>query len=128
MKAEALYFTGVTGFFAAVSVPYLAYGDDPAGGAVLVVCALMAALVALFLWVQYLRLGRRPEDRGDGEIAERAGPLDFFPAHSTAPVVTAVGLALLGLGVVFGLWLFLIGLAVLAGGVFGFVFQYARGG
>ncbi|WP_431784248.1 aa3-type cytochrome oxidase subunit IV [Streptomyces chumphonensis] len=125
MRAEALYFTGVAGFFAVVAPVYLRYGDDPAGGAVLVVCSLMAGLVAFFLWTQYRRRGRRPEDRREGEIVERAGPLDFFPPRSHAPVVTAAGTALLGLGVVFGLWLFLIGFAVLTGGVFAFVLQYA---
>ncbi|MBW1603608.1 cytochrome c oxidase subunit 4 [Streptomyces sp. JJ66] len=127
MRAEAWYFTGVSAFFALVTVPYAVWGDDPAGRAILVVACLMSALIAFFLWTQFRRRGRRPEDRREGEIADRAGPLDFFPPHSLAPVVTAAGFALVGTGVVFGLWLALIGFAVLAGGVFGFVFQYARG-
>ncbi|MGD9484318.1 cytochrome c oxidase subunit 4 [Streptomyces sp. TRM70308] len=126
MRAEALYFTGVAVFFGVVSVPYLMYGDDPAGGAIVVVACLMAALVAFFLWTQFRKRGRRPEDRREGEIVERAGPLDFFPPHSTAPVLTAAGFALVAAGFVFGLWLGLIGLAVLAGGVLAFVFQYAH--
>lgn len=46
--------------------------------------------------------------------------------HSIWPSLTAAGAALLALGVVFGLWLFLIGMGVALAGVFGMVFQYAR--
>jgi cytochrome c oxidase subunit IV len=99
---------------------------DPAGSTALIVSFLMSALVAFFLWTQYRRRGRRPEDRRDGEVKERAGPLDFFPPHSVWPVVAALGYTLLALGVVFGLWLFLIGIGVAAYGIFGFVFQYIR--
>ncbi|WP_340384049.1 cytochrome c oxidase subunit 4 [Streptomyces sp. SS7] len=56
------------------------------------------------------------------------GPLDFFPPHSGWPVVTALGFALAATGVVYGLWLFLIGFGILARGVLGMVFQYVHRG
>lgn len=52
--------------------------------------------------------------------------MDFFSPHSIWPPLTAMGMAVLALGVVFGLWLFLIGLGLALAGVFGMVFQYAR--
>ena len=55
-----------------------------------------------------------------------SSPVAFFPDESHWPVLTALGFALAATGVVFGLWLFLIGLGVLALGVFGMVFQYAH--
>lgn len=129
MKVEAIYFTGVALFFAVTSAIYIPWsGAEPAGSAALVVSFLMSSLVAFFLWTQYYRRGTRPEDRHEGKIAERAGPLDFFPPHSIWPVVSALGFTLLALGVVFGLWLFLIGFAVVSYGVFRFVFQYATRG
>ncbi|MEE1942095.1 cytochrome c oxidase subunit 4 [Streptomyces sp. TRM 70361] len=128
MRAETYLFGGVALFFALISVGYGLLSDDAAGTAALSVAFLMAAMVALFLGVQHRRHGGRPEDRRDGEIADRAGPLDFFPDGSPWPVVTALGTTLLGAGVAFGLWLFLLGFGVLAAGVFGFVFQYARRG
>ncbi|MEE1928974.1 cytochrome c oxidase subunit 4 [Streptomyces sp. TRM 70351] len=127
MRTEALYFAGVAAFFAVISVPYLLYAQDPAGSAIVVIAVLMASLVAFFLGTQYRRRGKRPEDRREGEIAERAGPLDFFPPHSPWPVITAAGFTVLALGVVYGLWLLLIGFVVLAAGVFGFAFQYPDG-
>jgi hypothetical protein len=59
-------------------------------------------------------------------VADGAGPVAFFPDESMWPVVTALGSAVTATGVVYGLWLFLIGLGVLARGVFGMVFQYPQ--
>ena len=66
--------------------------------------------------MNYRRKGLRPEDRKEADVRERAGPVDFFPPHSAWPVQIAAGAAVIALGVVFGLWLFLIGLGVVAGG------------
>ncbi|MFF3906738.1 cytochrome c oxidase subunit 4 [Streptomyces sp. NPDC001848] len=128
MKTEAVLFGGVAVFFAGSAVLYGAWSRDPAGTACLVIAFGMAALVAFFCAVQYRRKGRRPQDRKDAEVMDAAGPLEFFPARSPWPVVTALGFALAATGVVFGLWLCLIGLGVLARGVLGMVFQYAARG
>ncbi|WP_316750948.1 aa3-type cytochrome oxidase subunit IV [Streptomyces herbicida] len=126
MKVEALLFGGVALFFVAVAALYGAWSHDPAGTAALIVAGGMAAVIAFFCAVQYVRKGRRPQDRTDAEVADGAGPLEFFPAESVWPLVTAFGFALAATGVVFGLWLFLIGFGVLARGVLGMVFQYVN--
>ncbi|MCH5671307.1 aa3-type cytochrome oxidase subunit IV [Streptomyces gilvus] len=128
MKTESLFFGGVALFFAGSAALYGWWAREPAGSAVLVVAFLMAALISFFTAVQYRRKGRRPQDRTDAEVADGAGPLEFFPPDSRWPVVTAFGFALTATGVVYGLWLFLIGLVVLARGVAGFVFQYVDRG
>ncbi|MER8010674.1 MULTISPECIES: cytochrome c oxidase subunit 4 [unclassified Streptomyces] len=128
MKAESLFFAGVALFFAGTAVLYGWWAREPAGSAVLAVAFLMAALVSFFTAIQYRRKGRRPQDRNDAEVADAAGPVEFFPPDSPWPVVTALGFAVAALGVVYGLWLFLIGCAVLARGVAGFVFQYVGRG
>ncbi len=71
--------------------------------------------------------GARPEDRKEAEIRESFGFRGFFPPRSAYPVLTAAGSAVLAVGVVYGLWLALIGLGILAAGVFGFIFQFAQG-
>ncbi|GAA0673110.1 cytochrome c oxidase subunit 4 [Kitasatospora atroaurantiaca] len=126
MKDEAYLFTGVAVFFAVTASIYGVFSNEPAGTTALTVSFLMSTLIALFLWVHYERYGRRLQDRTDVPIMEGAGPLDFFPPHSLYPVVTAVGLTLMALGVVYGLWLFLIGAGVLLPGVVGFVFEYGQ--
>ncbi|MER7397816.1 cytochrome c oxidase subunit 4 [Streptomyces sp. NPDC000151] len=125
MKTEAVLFAGVAVFFAVTAGVYGRYGHDPAGASVLIVACLMAALVAFFLAVQYRRRGQRAQDRRDAEVADTAGPLDFFPPASPWPLVVAAGFTVVALGVVFGLWLALLGAGVLALGVFEMVFQYA---
>jgi hypothetical protein len=126
MKVEAILFGGVAAFFAAAATLYGWWSRDPAGTAALVIAFLMGALVSFFCAVEYRRKGRRPQDRTDAEVADAAGPLEFFPPKSPWPIVTALGVAILSTGVVYGLWLFLIGFGVLARGVLGMVFQYAR--
>ncbi|MEV6290927.1 cytochrome c oxidase subunit 4 [Streptomyces sp. NPDC051896] len=126
MKAEAMLFGGVAGFFGGSAALYGVWSKDETGTVVLVVACAMAALVAFFCLIQYRRRGTRAQDRTEAEVADGAGPVAFFPDESLFPIVTALGFALTATGVVFGLWLFLIGLGVLARGVFGMVYQYAH--
>ncbi|MFE7861372.1 cytochrome c oxidase subunit 4 [Streptomyces sp. NPDC101209] len=125
MRTESRLFAGVAVFFAVTAAGYGWRAREPAGTAALGIAFLMAALVAFFLHVQYRRRGLRAQDRPDAEIIETAGPLEFFSPHSPWPIVVALGAVLLALGIVFGLWLALLGLGVLGTGVFGLVFQYA---
>ncbi|MEU9718517.1 cytochrome c oxidase subunit 4 [Streptomyces sp. NPDC047976] len=123
MRGEAWLFTGTALFFGATTAVYAWLSDEPAGIAALCVSFVMSALVAAFLWRQHRRGGERPEDRADAEVREAGGRRVFFPARSLYPVLTAAGSALVGLGVVQGLWLCLIGFGVLLPGVLGFAFQ-----
>ncbi|MFF2078529.1 cytochrome c oxidase subunit 4 [Kitasatospora sp. NPDC058162] len=125
MKAEAYLFAGVAAFFAAAAGVYSWFAHEPAGKAALVVACLMSTLVAFFFWTQHVRRGRRPQDRTDAEIVSGAGPLDFFAPRSYYPALTAAGVALFGTGVVYALWLVLVGAGVTAAGVVGAMFQYA---
>ncbi|MFI0900405.1 cytochrome c oxidase subunit 4 [Streptomyces sp. NPDC020983] len=126
MTTEAWLFGGVSGFFLGTGLWYGIWSREPAGSAVLGVAFLMSALIAAFFTRTAREDGARPEDRRDGEIAERAGPVDFFPARSAFPPVVGAGAALCALGIVFGVWLFLLGLGVLLAGVLGLVFQYVH--
>lgn len=124
MKLEAFLFAGVAAFFAVVTSVYVALHREPAGTSALLVSFLMSSLISFFLWMQYRRHGERPQDRKESEVQDGAGPLAFFSPRSYFPVFTAVGTALAGTGVVYGLWLFLIGVGLIAPGVAGFVFQH----
>jgi hypothetical protein len=125
MKHESYLFAGVSLFFLVTATAYGWFSREPAGTVALLVSCLMAGIIAFFSMVNYRRKGLRPEDRADAEIRERAGTVDFFPPHSPYPVVTALGVVVLAIGVVSGAWIALIGLGILGCGVFGLVFQYA---
>ncbi|GAA0491733.1 MULTISPECIES: aa3-type cytochrome oxidase subunit IV [Streptomyces] len=124
MKIEAYLFGGVAVFFLVVDVVYALLALEPAGVAALTVSCLMAALVSLFCTMNHRRRGARPEDDKRAEIRERAGRLAFFPPKSGFPPLTALGAAVAGLGIVYGLWLFLIGCGLLVAGAFGLVFEF----
>ncbi|MER7707130.1 cytochrome c oxidase subunit 4 [Kitasatospora sp. NPDC097605] len=125
MKAEAYLFAGVATFFAVTAGIYGWFAKEPAGKAALIVACMMSTLVALFFQSQHVRRGRRPQDRTDAEIAAGAGLVEFFAPRSYYPVLTAVGVTLLACGLVFALWLGLVGAGVTAAGVIGATFQYA---
>lgn len=126
MRTETYMFAGVAAFFLVTDAVYYGLSRDPAGAAVLTVSFLMSGLLSFFLAVQYRRKGRRPEDSKSAEISERTGELDFFPPSSPYPPLASLALAVLAVGLVFGWWLFLIGLALLVAGLFGLVFQFVR--
>jgi hypothetical protein len=128
MKAEAYLFSGVAAFFLVTGAGYAWWSREPAGSAALMVSFLMASVIAFFFARSYQRRGPRPEDIKSSEVAERAGPLDFFPPRSPYPVMTAAGAAVAALGIVHGLWLFLIGMGILLAGALGLVFEYVHRG
>ncbi|UWE10446.1 cytochrome c oxidase subunit 4 [Actinacidiphila bryophytorum] len=129
MKTEAYLFGGVAVFFLGTTLGYaLTSGPEPAGTAALAVAFLMSSLVCFFFAQNYRRRGLRPEDDRQGEVLDRRGPVDFFPPDSPYPVVAGLGAALSALGIVYGLWLFLIGFGIIAAGVGGLVFQYVHRG
>jgi hypothetical protein len=129
MKAETFLFAAVAGFFLITGGFYIWWsGEEPAGSAVLAVAFLMSSAIAFFFARTHRQRGMRPEDRKDGEVAERAGTIDFFPPHSPYPPVIGAGAAATVLGIVFGLWLFLLGLGILLGAVCGTVFEFVHRG
>ncbi|GAA2757179.1 cytochrome c oxidase subunit 4 [Actinopolymorpha rutila] len=127
MKAEGYIFAILTGFFIIVTPIYWFLSHDPTGTSALVMTTLLAALVAFYVLLTARRVGPRPEDRKDAEIAEGAGELGFFSPHSWWPLACAASLSVIVLGIVFGWWLFIIGAGVGAMSVLGMVFEYYRG-
>ncbi|QWC85672.1 cytochrome c oxidase subunit 4 [Nocardioidaceae bacterium] len=127
MKVEAWVF-GVTAAFVWLFSPlYWFLSGDWTGTTALVMTALLASMGFGYLYFHASRMTPRPEDKLDGEIAEGAGELGFFPPFSWWPLWCAACLGVMVLGTVFGWWLF--GVGFILGGVAtaGLVFEYYRG-
>lgn len=127
MKAEAWIFGFNAAFFALVTPTYWFLSGDPTGTAALVMSTLLAALVTVYLGFHANKMDPRPEDRNEAEIVEGAGELGFFPPYSWWPLWCALTLGVIVLGVVFGWWLFIIGIGLGSIALIGWVFEFYRG-
>ena len=128
MKIETYIFGINAVFFALVAPAYWFIAKDPTGTAALVMTALLTILVTFYLGFHAKNMDPRPEDRQEGEIAEGAGELGFFPPYSWWPLWAAATAALAFYALALTAWWLLfiaVGLASVA--VSGWVFEYYRG-
>jgi hypothetical protein len=128
MKQEAWIFVACAIFFLLVTPAYWFIAGDPTGTAALTMTTLLAALIAFYLGFHASRMEPRPEDRPDGEIADGAGELGFFPPYSWWPLWCALTLAVMVFAVAMGTWwLFIIGAGVGLVALSGLIFEYYVG-
>ena len=127
MKAELWTFVVCMVFFGIVAPIYWVLTGDPTGSVALVMTTLLCALVSFYLAVVARQIPARPEDLSDAEIIDGTGELGFFPAASWWPLYCGMAASLVVLGVVFGWWLFLIGIVFGAVTIVGLVFEFYRG-
>ncbi len=127
MKSETWIFVICTVFFVLVAPAYWLITEDPTGTSALVMTALLTLLVSFYLGFHASRMEPRPEDRKDGEIADGAGELGFFPPYSWWPLWCGLTLGMIVLGVVIGWWLAIIGGVLGAVALTGLIFEYYRG-
>jgi Cytochrome c oxidase subunit IV len=127
VKVEGwLFFAGFF-FFSICSVVYGLLSGEPVGTVALAFTAGLAFLVGFYLLFTARQIDVRPEDRQDAEIADGAGELGFYSPHSWWPLAVGFSAALGFTGIVFGWWLFLIGVGCAVMAVIGLVFEYYRG-
>ncbi len=134
MKVEAWIFGVTTVFLVLVTPAYWLVtdstdkGGDWTGTSALVMTGLLTLMVALYLGFHAKKMDARPEDRKDGEIADGAGELGFFPPYSWWPLWCGATLGVMVFGVAAGAWwLFIIGSVVGSVALCGLVFEYYRG-
>jgi hypothetical protein len=128
VRVEAWIFAITTAFFVVVSPAYWLIAGDWTGTSALVMTTLLAAMVTLYLGFHAAKMDARPEDRKDGEIADGAGELGFFPPYSWWPLWCAASLGVVVYGVAIAAWwLVIIGIGLGAVALSGWVFEYYRG-
>lgn len=127
MRAEMWTVLSAGIFFALVTPVYWFMSGDWTGTVALIMSFLLTALVAFYLAVVAKQIPMRPEDNKAGEIADGSGELGFFPPYSWWPIAAAGSLGVIVLGIVFGWWLFIIGVALGSMALWGWIFEYYRG-
>jgi divalent metal cation (Fe/Co/Zn/Cd) transporter len=127
VKVEGWLFAAGFFFFSISSVVYGLLSGEPVGTVVLAFTAGLAFLVGYYLLFTARRIDSRPEDRQDAVIADGAGELGFYSPHSWWPLAVGFSAAVGFAGIVFGWWLFIIGVGLAAMAIIGLVFEYYRG-
>ena len=126
MRAEAKIFLVLAIFFGITTPAYWFLSYDPTGTAALTLTFFLMFMITTYLALVARKMDPRPEDKKEGEIAEGAGELGFFPPSSIWPLFCALTLSMILLGPVFGWWLSLLGVGL---GIFactGWIYQYYR--
>jgi hypothetical protein len=117
-----------TVFLVLVSPAYWFITGDWTGTSALTMTTLLTAMVTLYLGVHAAKMDPRPEDRKDGEIADGAGELGFFPPYSWWPLWCGLTLGVMVFAVAAGAWwMFIIGVTLGGVALSGWIFEYYRG-
>jgi hypothetical protein len=131
VRVEALFLLGVAAFFGVVGIIYWfwAYDGTTSGGTVMLIGTTILGFLpgSYYLWWSY-RMKPRPEDLPDASMASGAGVIGSFPASSIWPFVLGMGLFLMVLSMVFGLWLIAPGAALVVSAAIGVTVESRRGG
>lgn len=123
MKTESRVFVISGGFLAGAGLVYYATSRERAGAAMLVLGAVASLLVGIYLARQSARAADRPEDRPDALPAEGTGELGWFPSASIWPFGISAGAVLIANGLVFGIWLVLMGTVLMAACLVGYTLE-----
>ena len=128
MKAESWIFIITTIFFVLVAPAYWFITGDWTGTSALTMTTLLTLMISLYLGFHAAKMDPRPEDRKDGEIADGAGELGFFPPYSWWPLWCALALGTVVYATALGAWwLMIIGFAIGFITLCGWIFEYYRG-
>ncbi|MDR2255804.1 MAG: cytochrome c oxidase subunit 4 [Arthrobacter sp.] len=87
----------------------------------------MTMMVGVYLYKHSRVIGERPEDRNDGEIAEKSGVFGTFTPWSWWPLVLGASAAISFLGLAVGWWVLFIGAGLAIVAIIGWVFELSRG-
>jgi hypothetical protein len=127
VKVEGRIFALGSIFFFLVASIYWYVARDPIGTTALALCGGLAFLVGFYVLYTAKRVYPRPEDREDGEIDEADPEYGFYSPHSWWPLVMGFATFLVVIGLIFAVWVVVLGVLVLALALVGWLFEYYRG-
>ena len=127
MKVEGRIFAIGAAFFVIIAGIYWYVSRDPIGTTALALSGGLAFIVAFYILYTAKRVFPRPEDRLDGEIDEADPEYGFFSPHSWWPLGVGFGSFVIALGLIFAVWVIVLGVAVLMLAIIGWMFEYYRG-
>ena len=126
MKIEGWLFVAGAVFYGVVAAAYWFLSYDEVGTTALVLTGALAFLVAFYTLYTSKRVFPRPEDRLDAEIDEADPEYGFFSPHSWWPLLVGFSTMVVCLGLIFAVWMIVLGVAILLFSLVGFMFEYYR--
>ena len=127
MKIEGLLFALGSAFYLAIAAIYWYFSGDVIGTTALTLTGALAFLVAFYVLYTSKRVYPRPEDRLNGDIEEADPEYGFFSPHSWWPLAIGISAAIIGVGLIFAVWIIVFGVFLLFMSLFGWMFEYYRG-
>ena len=114
-------------FYAVIASIYWYFSRDQIGTTALALTGALAFLVAFYALYTSKRVYPRPEDRLDAEVDEADPEYGFFSPHSWWPLVLGFSTMVIVFGLIFAVWLIVLGVFVLFVALIGWMFEYYRG-
>jgi len=114
-------------FYSLLAGVYWYFSRDEIGTTALALTGGMAFLISFYALYTSKRVYPRPEDRLDAEMDEADPEYGFYSPHSWWPLAVAVPTVMIVLGLIFAVWLIVLGVAALVLGLVGLLFEYYRG-
>ena len=127
MRIEGLLFAMGAVFYAFIAGIYWYFSRDQIGTTALALTGALAFLVAFYALYTAKRVYPRPEDRLDAEVEEADPEYGFFSPHSWWPLVLGFSTMVIAFGLIFAVWLIVLGVFVLFIALIGWMFEYYRG-
>jgi magnesium-transporting ATPase (P-type) len=127
VKIEGLLFAMGAVFYAFVAAIYWYFSRDQIGTTALALTGALAFLVAFYALYTAKRVYPRPEDRLDAEVDEADPEYGFFSPHSWWPLILGFSTMVIVFGLIFAVWLIVLGVFVLLVALIGWMFEYYRG-
>jgi hypothetical protein len=124
MKSGGFLFLYGGLFYFVVGAIYFVVSREPVGTTALVLTGGLAVLIAFYLLFTQNRLGYQPEDNSQGEQNEAPSDYGFYSPHSWWPLIVAVATGMTFLGLIFAVWILLLGLGLVIFSVWGWLFEY----
>jgi hypothetical protein len=123
MRTNGLIFALFGTFSIVCDVIYWFASKDPTGTACLGISSGLGFMIAGYLIFTDRRIGAMAQDRPDAEISDGAGEIGNFVPASWWPILIALSVAVLLVGLIFAMWLALIGALGLITSVSGLIFE-----
>jgi hypothetical protein len=127
VKTEGILFAAGSALYAIIALAYWLVTHELVGTTALALTACLAFLVGFYVLFTARRVGVRPEDNPNANVDDADPDYGFFSPHSWWPLAVGFSTFVVSIGLIFAVWLLIMGVVLLLLSLVGLVFEYYRG-